>query len=40
LHSTRVRRKASGSLQVAVSKARNPIVLVYTHCKLALPIQH
>jgi hypothetical protein len=32
LHNTRVRRKASGFLQVAVSKARNPTVLVYTHC--------
>jgi hypothetical protein len=40
LHNTRVRRKASGFLQVAVSNARNPTVLVSTHCQLALPIQH
>jgi hypothetical protein len=32
LHSTRVRRKASGFLHVAVSKARNPTVLVSASC--------
>jgi hypothetical protein len=39
LHNTRVRRKPSGFLQVAVSKARNLNVLVCAACLLALPIQ-
>jgi hypothetical protein len=40
LHNDRVRRKTSGFLQVAVSKAHNPTVLAYTYRELALPIQH
>ena len=32
LHNDRVRRKASGFLQVAVSKALNPTVLVSAYC--------
>jgi len=39
LHNTRVRRKPSGFLQVAVSNARNPTVLMWASCPLARPIQ-
>jgi hypothetical protein len=40
LPSDRLRRKSSGFLQVAASKARNRSVLMSTHCRPALPIQH
>ena len=39
LHNTSVHRKPNGFLQVAVSNARNPTVLMWASCPLARPIQ-